>query len=65
MTKDLLWEVGVEEIPARFLPPAIKQMEQLAREAFGEAGLAYDEAKIILNRTREALDGCSAVQKIN
>ena len=43
MTKDLLWEVGVEEIPARFLPPAIKQMEQLAREAFGEAGLAYDE----------------------
>ena len=35
MTKDLLWEVGVEEIPARFLPPAIKQMEQLAREAFG------------------------------
>ena len=32
---------------------------------FAEAGLAYDEAKIILNRTREALDGCSAVQKIN
>lgn len=32
---------------------------------FSEAGLSCDEAKIILNRTREALGEFSVVQKIN
>lgn len=55
MTKDLLWEVGVEEIPARFLPPAIKQMAQLAGDAFAAAGLSYEELHTYATPRRLAL----------
>ena len=63
MTKDLLWEVGVEEIPARFLPPAIKQMEQLAREAFAGAGLSYDELHTYATPRRLTLAIAGLVEK--
>jgi glycyl-tRNA synthetase beta chain len=44
--KDFLFELGVEEIPARFLPPAIKQLQTLAATALKENLLPYDELKI-------------------
>ncbi|MBO7667405.1 MAG: glycine--tRNA ligase subunit beta, partial [Firmicutes bacterium] len=47
MAKDLLWELGVEEVPARFLPPVVKQLKELAEEAFRAAGLAYDELRVL------------------
>ncbi|MGI5891575.1 MAG: glycine--tRNA ligase subunit beta [Bacillota bacterium] len=46
LQKDLLFELGVEEIPARFLPPAIKQMQSLAEITLKENLLTYDEIKI-------------------
>ncbi|MCL1975607.1 MAG: glycine--tRNA ligase subunit beta [Firmicutes bacterium] len=44
--RDLLFEIGVEEIPARFLPPTIDQLQSLAKEAMNEAGLPYEQLHI-------------------
>ena len=30
MTKDILLEIGVEEIPAKFMPAALTQLAELA-----------------------------------
>lgn len=55
MTKDLLWEIGVEEVPARFLPPVVTQMTKLAEEAFATAGLGYDTLNIYATPRRLTL----------
>lgn len=55
MSKDLLWEIGVEEIPARFLPPAIEQIEQLAKDTFDEAGLDYEKMHVYATPRRLTL----------
>lgn len=41
MTQDLLFEIGTEEIPARFMRSALKQLEELAGKALSEARLSY------------------------
>lgn len=41
MRRDLLFEIGTEEIPARFMEPALNQLNKLAKEAFAEARLGY------------------------
>ena len=53
--KDLLWEIGLEEMPARFLPPAIKQLGELAADAFGNAGLGYEEINVYATPRRLSL----------
>ena len=40
---ELLFEIGTEEIPARFIPSAIKQLKENARSAFNQMGIPYDE----------------------
>lgn len=40
-TRDLLLEIGVEELPARFCPPALEQLEAKAAAAFAGARLAH------------------------
>lgn len=55
MAKDLLWELGVEEVPARFLPPVIKQLRQLAEDGFGAAGLTYDKLTVLATPRRLTL----------
>ncbi|MBQ6606889.1 MAG: glycine--tRNA ligase subunit beta [Firmicutes bacterium] len=55
MAKDLLWELGVEEVPARFLPPVIKQLKDLAEEAFRAAGLSYDDLRVLATPRRLTL----------
>lgn len=45
MTKDLLLEIGTEEIPARFFEPALKQMAELAASALQANQLPYGEIK--------------------
>ena len=52
---DLLLEIGVEEIPARFLPPAVKQLNALAAEALALAGLPYDKLQVYATPRRLAL----------
>ncbi len=55
MTKDLLWEIGVEEIPARFLPSTVKQMKELAEQGFAAAGLVYQRLDTYATPRRLAL----------
>jgi glycyl-tRNA synthetase beta chain len=44
---DLLLEIGTEEIPAGFLPPALRQLEDDLRKALADARLAHGELKAV------------------
>lgn len=43
MAKDLLFEIGIEEIPARFMEPALNELKKLMAAALDEAGLTYEK----------------------
>lgn len=43
MAKDLLFEIGIEEIPARFMEPALNQLQTIMTENLAEAGLQYEK----------------------
>ena len=43
---ELLFEIGMEEMPARFIRPAMKQMADMAKERLGALGLLEDGAAI-------------------
>ncbi len=45
MAKDLLFEIGTEEIPARFMPGALAQLAENAAKSLNEARIAYSELK--------------------
>lgn len=55
MSENLIFEIGTEEIPARFLPPAIEQLQSLAAEQFKTLALDYDEIKIYATPRRLTL----------
>src|SRR6266511_624750 len=44
---DLLFEIGAEEIPAGFVPPAIEQLERDLAKALAEARLAHGEVRAV------------------
>lgn len=39
---NLLLEIGTEEIPAKFMPPALKQLKELALKKLGDARLDFE-----------------------
>jgi len=39
--RNLLLEIGTEEIPAKFMPPALQQLKELTEKKFSEARLEY------------------------
>lgn len=43
MAKDLLFEIGIEEIPARFMEPALNQLQTIMTDSLAEAGLQYEK----------------------
>jgi len=45
MAKDLLFELGIEEIPARFMAPALKQLSELTAAKLAELSLEYTGIK--------------------
>ncbi|MCX7780332.1 MAG: glycine--tRNA ligase subunit beta [Negativicutes bacterium] len=45
MAKDLLLEIGTEEIPAKFMPGILSQMETLAQERFAGERIGFSEIK--------------------
>lgn len=45
MAKDLLLEIGTEEIPARFIEPALNQMRDLLGKALSEGDLTFGAVK--------------------
>ncbi|MBE3586967.1 MAG: glycine--tRNA ligase subunit beta [Thermoanaerobacteraceae bacterium] len=46
-TKDFLLEIGTEEIPARFLDPALEQLQEMARDLLRENRLAHGEIRAL------------------
>jgi len=71
MTRDLLLEIGTEEIPAGYLPPAMRQLEELARKEFSAARLFFGEIRgyatprrLVLHITKVAEAQESAVREI-
>lgn len=44
---DLLFEIGAEEIPAGFVPPALRQLEEDLAKALDEARLAHGEVRAV------------------
>ncbi len=46
-SSDLLLEIGAEEIPAGFVPPALQQLEADLAKALDEARLAHGEVKAV------------------
>lgn len=55
MAKDFLLELGTEEIPAKFSPGAMTQLEEQARKRFAELRLPFAELKIFVTPRRLAL----------
>lgn len=55
MTKDLLLEIGTEEIPAKFIPNALKQLETTAKTKLTDLRISYGEIKVIGTPRRLAL----------
>ncbi len=43
MTVDLLFEIGVEEVPAGYVPPALEQLERGVRAGLQELRLGFDD----------------------
>ena len=43
MAKDLLFELGVEEMPSAYMPKALDDLSQLARKKFDEARLHFSD----------------------
>lgn len=55
MAKDLLFEIGAEEIPAGFLPNIIKQLGELATVALAERHIPHGAVKVYATPRRVAL----------
>ena len=55
MAKDLLFEIGAEEIPAGFLPNIIKQLGELATDALAERHIPHGAVKVYATPRRVAL----------
>ncbi|VBB06073.1 glycine-trna ligase beta subunit [Lucifera butyrica] len=47
MSKDLLLEIGTEEIPAKFMPGALAQLEKIAQEKLSEQRISYREIQTV------------------
>jgi glycyl-tRNA synthetase beta chain len=45
MNKNLLWEIGTEELPARFIEPALLSLQKAAEKKLKELFLDYQEIK--------------------
>ncbi|MEW6187259.1 MAG: glycine--tRNA ligase subunit beta [Thermodesulfobacteriota bacterium] len=65
MERDLLLEIGTEEIPARFIPGALGALQDLAEQRLGQARLTFQNSKSLGTPRRLALlvSGVSAYQE--
>jgi glycyl-tRNA synthetase beta chain len=46
MAKDLLLEIGVEEMPSAYMPGAVSNLQELAEERLNEARLSWQQLKV-------------------
>ena len=50
MSKDLLLEIGTEEIPAHYMPSALKQLHEGAADIFAKNHLDYKDIRTVGTR---------------
>jgi glycyl-tRNA synthetase beta chain len=55
VSHELLFEIGVEELPAGYVPPALEQMERAARAGLAELRLAFGDVALHATPRRLAL----------
>ena len=55
MSKDLLLEIGTEEVPAHVMPHLLADLKRLAGEMFAERRLAYESLRTVGTPRRAAL----------
>lgn len=55
MARDLLLEIGTEEIPAKFMPGALAQLENIAKAKLDAARISYGEVRTVGTPRRLAL----------
>lgn len=55
MSKDLLLEIGTEEIPAHYMPSILSQVRDLAGKSFDESHIAYESIRTLGTPRRIAL----------
>lgn len=55
MLKELLLEIGTEEIPAEFLPKTLKDMEEIIRKEFAELRITHGDVKTMATPRRLVL----------
>jgi glycyl-tRNA synthetase beta chain len=55
MSKELLFEIGTEEIPAEFLPRALKDMEEIIRKEFANLRIGHGEIRTLATPRRLVL----------
>lgn len=64
MAKDLLLEIGTEEVPAHFMPGILAQLKEKATAKFQEMRLDFDEVTTLGTPRRTALL-VKILQKLN
>lgn len=55
MARSLLLEIGCEELPASFIPPALEELERVGRAGLAEARLAHGSLRVLGTPRRLAL----------
>ena len=63
MKKDLLLEIGTEEIPAHAMPNLLREMKRLAGEMLTEQRISYDEIRTLGTPRRMALIVTGAAER--
>jgi glycyl-tRNA synthetase beta chain len=63
MGKELLLEIGAEEIPAAFLPKALKDMEEMIRKALAESRIPCGEVRTMGTPRRLFLTVASVAER--
>lgn len=65
MTRDILLEIGLEEVPAKFMPSALSQLAEVARDKMAAARIACGEIKTLGTPRRLTLIVRSASEQQN
>jgi glycyl-tRNA synthetase beta chain len=63
MSKELLLEIGTEEIPAAFMPKALKDMEAMIRQALVESRIPCGEIRTVGTPRRLVLTAASLAER--
>ncbi len=63
MAKDLLFEIGMEEIPARFVRAAVKQLEQKTAAWLSDSRIAFGETQAFATPRRIAVRVLDVAEK--